>query len=161
MELKNDKKLKQMMEEIAYYCKDKNYQLILAVNTQVPKDGQSIIAFGNEFSIVTNLVNSSYNVLELVKKCCESELKQNANHSGDKEKTMPEMFKEYLPEIEKMEDKFNEYLDVFNELNEKHFISWQEKEVWKKYSEAFSALILLSRDIRFYIKHIWNHENHS
>jgi len=89
MKLKEDKKLKQLMEDIAYHCKDKNYQLILAVKTDDENDGQSISASGDVLDIVVNLVmfaenvgkHSGYNVLELVKKCCESALETNANNS--------------------------------------------------------------------------------
>ena len=88
MKLKEDKKLKHLMEEIAYYCKDKNYQMILAVHTDDENDGQAISASGDVFNIVLNLVmfakrigeHSSCNVLELVKKCCESALEKNENH---------------------------------------------------------------------------------
>lgn len=168
MKLKEDKKLKQMMEDLAYYCNDKDYNLILAVKTQDEKDGQSFSASGDVFNIVLNLVmfaekigeHSGCNVLELVKKCCESELEENANHSGDKEKTMPKMFKEHLPEIDKMKDKLDNYLDILNKFDNKYIqLTDDEEEIYAGYRAVWKNLMDLSRDINLYLKRA--NENHS
>lgn len=161
MKLKNDTRLKQMMEDITYYCKDKNYQLILVVNTQdAEDDGQAISAAGDMFNIVLNLVmfaerigeSTSCNVLELVKKFCERELEKNENHSGDKEKTMPEMFKEHISEIEEMKDKFDNYLDILNEFDGKFRFSNEEEEIYANYRAAWEHLMELSCEINSYLK---------
>ena len=161
MELKNDTRLKKMMEDMTYYCKDKDYNLVLAVNTQDEYEGQAISASGDVFSIVVNLVmfaekvgrDSGYNVLELVKKYCESELKKNANHSGGKEKTMPEMFKEHISEIEEMKDKFDDYLDILDELDGKYTqLTDAEEEIYAGYRAVWEHLMELSCEINLYLK---------
>lgn len=153
------------MEEIAYYCKDQNYQLILAVHTQDAEDGQIISAVGDTFNIVLNLVMfaksigeySSCNVLGLVKEFCEMELEKNENHSGGKKMTMPEMFKEHISEehiseIEEMKDKFRDYLDVWEELDGKFRFSNEEEEIYAVYRAVWEHLVELSCEINSYLK---------